>query len=665
MKGRTKKALMILAVLCLVVSVAQSVTVFAANGLYVCFLQTCINTVGVFLKDAIVDMDMVIEALPGYTLFQRGVGYLYMLVLLVAPLCTAAAALLTLRRIFYTITASQHNRRKPRAVVLGDSPWGRGLLTTAAKKYRTVCLTRQELPAEEQLPLLQAGVNLIKEDTDLSKELYKACHMQEAAVIALMETDGTRVLAALRRVCEYLSDKDIAGDISCIFLYDNSEIRELAYNYYAQMKQDHPQLEKLELIPLNVYSQAVAEMLQTCPLYTCNIQAPALATWTPADGQPNPWDVHAVIAGFDTVGSQMLLQTINLGVLHSAANMVIDVFETDMEQKLDDFLQQFAVGTWAALQRDLPLGSSRVAAQLTLPLTGSMDGSLTLRFFDMSTGGAAFAQALDDAAAVAPITYTAICHENGDGAVSTVLALDAALRRQNRPHTPIAVYMPREDGLRQFLQAGKPGFAKLYVGGSIKDTMQPQRLAEITEDTYAMQFNYRYSRIDQTNSAMWSAPVEQDAAAMRQEWLKMAPVKRESSRKLSAHQHTKHLAVAWYTWRQVGCKGADGVSCSFADYWKAAPTGIPAELAARLEKLFSIQKTDALVAALNADPILHEAAALEHRRWTQAQLTMGYAYAPGKKNDELRTNPCILSWDDLCKKLPEYCQYDLMPLLML
>ena len=58
----------------------------------------------------------------------------------------------------------------------------------------------------------------------------------------------------------------------------------------------------------------------------------------------------------------------------------------------------------------------------------------------------------------------------------------------------------------------------------------------------------------------------------------------------------------------------------------------------------------------------------EHRRWCYYTASIGWEppAANGRsvrKDDRLRTNPCITDWDSLLRWQPQTCKYDLMPLM--
>ena len=66
---------------------------------------------------------------------------------------------------------------------------------------------------------------------------------------------------------------------------------------------------------------------------------------------------------------------------------------------------------------------------------------------------------------------------------------------------------------------------------------------------------------------------------------------------------------------------------------------------------------------LSADPEAGALARTEHRRWCYFMISEGWRYEPGKKNDLLKTNPCITTWDKLVETRDYMCKYDLMPYL--
>ena len=65
-----------------------------------------------------------------------------------------------------------------------------------------------------------------------------------------------------------------------------------------------------------------------------------------------------------------------------------------------------------------------------------------------------------------------------------------------------------------------------------------------------------------------------------------------------------------------------------------------------------------------AYPVISEFSRMEHRRWCYFMASAGWKSIDGNKNVSNLENPCMLPWEDLVKKRPETCVYDLTPLLM-
>ena len=47
-------------------------------------------------------------------------------------------------------------------------------------------------------------------------------------------------------------------------------------------------------------------------------------------------------------------------------------------------------------------------------------------------------------------------------------------------------------------------------------------------------------------------------------------------------------------------------------------------------------------------------AEIEHLRWNAVQFIAGWKYAPGKKNQDHLTHPCLVSWDELTDEIKQY-----------
>lgn len=82
-----------------------------------------------------------------------------------------------------------------------------------------------------------------------------------------------------------------------------------------------------------------------------------------------------------------------------------------------------------------------------------------------------------------------------------------------------------------------------------------------------------------------------------------------------------------------------------------------------VEAVFKIESDKENSDYINSNRLLKVFSMLEHRRWCYFMIINGYAYVDGPQNDTMKVNPCILSWEELCEKKPEYCRYDIAAFL--
>ncbi len=660
MSDKSGKAIMIiLAVLCLVICLVQGAVYYATvtgDGLALA-AKTVLNMARAFVMEA----ELSISELEDWLALQQDarlqwLGWAYMTSLVLAPLCTAAALLLAIRRLMYRTFAAMHNLRKTRVVVFGDTSWARDVVRGAAADHRAIYFPDQPLTDEAELGYTRAGITLVPADTPMLS-VFRKYRVNRASYVALMSWQETDNFAAFCQLADYLDKVGCKKPITCFLLYEHYELGALVNRYHETLRVK----DKLELVMINPAEQTARDILQERPLYSANIHSDALAGWDPASGAgANPWDVHLVIAGFGAFGRQLALQSMSQGVLHGSARLVMDVFDLNIEQKLGVFLRQFAPGATAALQRGVAVGGVLADAQLTLPLSGCMDGCVVMRFFSADVHSAAFEDLVAGVAADAPITYAAVCFGDVSAEVGGLVTLDRALRRQGDPHVPLMLYLEAEGGLRQVLQTRGANFADVCVVGDAPESVRLDQLKALAEDPYAMQFNHHYNLINENglrDPSSWSQPQQFDAAKVRESWHKMDLKDQEASRLVSEHQNIKRMLVTYYGWLETDRQQP------FAEYLAAHPDGNE-ELRGRLVQLLAIEDTAAFVAALNADAALRQLGMLEHRRWAQVKYMQGFSYAP-LSNKTLLTNKCLITWDELCRSLPDYCRYDMVSLAML
>lgn len=313
MKNKAQKILAIVAavffLLCIIEGAIYYPTV--SSNIYVQLMLNLQNAVEAFFMNSNIDIEDVADILSSNLMWiERVLAYAYIAAIVFAPLCTAAAIILTLKKFFYTVWSLLHRKKGDRVLVFGRNTTSDRLLRSVEGEYQAFSIAREELSQEKELEFLKSRIRTYTGDYNKeSKALFKEYKLEKAKYVVLMEKEAMSNFSTFCRVTEYLKDKKCENVVTCILLCEDYGIGEMIREYYNQQIAGCVQLKhNLDLVLLNLAELEVREMFLDKPLYEYNIHDKRIAEkpaceWqeTTADCR-NPWDVHLVIAGFGRLG---------------------------------------------------------------------------------------------------------------------------------------------------------------------------------------------------------------------------------------------------------------------------------------------------------------------------------------------------------------------------
>jgi hypothetical protein len=203
-------------------------------------------------------------------------------------------------------------------------------------------------------------------------------------------------------------------------------------------------------------------------------------------------------------------------------------------------------------------------------------------------------------------TMAYICLDDESLGVITALALR---RRVGTARLPVVIRMERDTGLAQLLRGVDPtdtGLSDLYAFGLLDRTCWPELVLGGTHELIARAIHEGYLEASTGSSG------QEAASSVRVPWENLSEEYRESCRRQADHISVKL--------RAVGCH-------------LAPLTDWDAQL---LE--FTPQELDRM-------------ARLEHERWMSERLRAGWS--PGPRDEEARTNPNLVPWEELPEDVKE------------
>lgn len=588
-------------------------------GIWPYLVSTIQNAVHTFFFDADISADDAQVFLnSGITLIARLITYLYMLVVLIAPICSTVAVYsaveLMLRK---KINPFVILKREP-VLILGEHESLAAAITNEdSEKYHFYYVTKGAVhDDEEELELLRKKTVIIQlddyEDYENNVEILKSkIRMKKLKRIVIAQKTMSENLSLYMWMAQLSKEKVISEDVKVFVLCnDLGGERILEELYEADIKKPGmPELIAFDSLEISARRNI-----------TENIELPIND------------NSHIVITGFTPLAQHMAAQLMNRCVTSSNSKLTIDV----IDPKVDDGQKAFA----RRFSPDYMSMEDKVWS-----LTGDKaDGMLEIRFHKVDPTGHAYRSLISQLYQEEPFVGAIICMANVDDALSVMLEIEQVVK-QNDPEAniPIGLRIDKNEYLAEKLEEHN---SNLFTFDENSRNVTMDDIFYETIDKKAKVFNYIYNSIqlvDQsTSSENELIKLEDSAQLVEEAWSRMFAFQRTSSRLLADHQQVKEMLVKNEDLEAlIGKNGS--VMKQKNNSW--VMKGNDNEFLALLEK----------------HPELEELAKLEHRRWCYAMAINGWSFAPGQKDVIRKTNPCLVSWDKLKETRPDMCKYDLMP----
>ncbi|MEG1972484.1 MAG: hypothetical protein RR315_04925, partial [Oscillospiraceae bacterium] len=264
----------------------------------------------------------------------------------ISPLCTTIAIIGILESLFL----NQLNRLrtwfgKETIFVFSYNDDSKIFIDSIIRNHGKVAVIDEELSSEAKAYLACNKVSYyVKNVTDKTEGSLGTgligTGIHRAKAIVLFYEAETRNLAVYLDLAKYI-EKTAKKSIPCSINCSNDGIRQFISDYIDSKQMNSES--KLDLKLFNIYEISVRKMFWDFPIFASilpkNVDLVDLCTYT--SEIDNPWNVHMLILGFGRLGEQVLLQTINEGVLQSKSKLLIDICDVDMENKKSSFLQRY------------------------------------------------------------------------------------------------------------------------------------------------------------------------------------------------------------------------------------------------------------------------------------------------------------------------------------
>lgn len=626
--------LWILAVASFVVATLEGFFYYAQYSQYPLFhlLMTLENSFKAFVFAPVIEINRVLAGLDGASPFRLAVGYAYGLAVFIAPLCTATALLMWAERIARRIMNSRSWKKTP-VLVFGYNDNVRTLLSgehsAGSEQHQIHLITAGPLSDDDELWLLRHGAvsrqaDFLSAPAALRKKLFHQLPMKKIRQVLLMEASPIRNFSIYRMLTG--DDSPLHKEAQCYCLCEDEAARCIIEAACDQRLagEGSPKTAELSLFSLaemkadSIFSDFGDGSGSAMPLHTVNLNRPP--------DRPDRLDIHLLIAGFGTVGQQVLLQAINLGVLSSRNRLWIDAVDLDMDKKRELFSNRFHASVYSSCQEN------------ELSLTDSVaDGELRIRFHQVDVMGRSFARLLSQLNQEMPLTYAAVCMGEADTGMHCIVEL-----KKLDGNFPIALRMENDLQAAGYLKQDSGTYKEVFPIAVSDHVMRISNICHEERERQARQFNRIYGNIRLLPpDAATEGPPQKEYP-----WHTLKMYQRRANIFLYRHQAVKSAlsGLTQEEWERFfgekGCvlrRGSDGsYHCRY--------------------------EGRAMADAINAEEAVRELAMTEHRRWCYVMAIQGWHYAE-KKNETSRQTPYLTTWDKLCENHPDVAAYDLIPYL--
>lgn len=609
--------------------------------------------------------------------------YVYLLLMLTAQILVSWAVIKTLL-ILLKLNRKMHifEKKREKVVIVGLNAYVKELLQNN-KTWQIYLLCEEKYSDEEKLELETAyadcrvcwkwyGLSCEKAVCGLLKKLLK--HADTLPVI-LFETSDSRNFENYMRLCQLGKqfEQESKDKIKCYASCESRAVERLLCDYYD----DRPGEERLEMTLFHVPQLQVRRMLAQHPVTEAVWER--FAREVTAEDSPQKrmerycrnaeqFRQHVLIAGFGVMGQELLRQMITLSVLHSKADILIDVADRDAAANVNAFMSRFDREYVRKKVCRMERGDRPFMAEYELA-EPECDGSLRIRFWEADILGEDFEELLqrimelpEDARcspckSEAPLTYAAVTVPDSDASIQGMLTIRKYVTRyQKQTRIPVAVRVDGDTYIARLLNSSMR-YEEVFPISPGRNVVDIEQILDEQTERTAIRYHDCYDRVAAASayavSAGGHAQWESNYSVMEEKWKALTSYKRRSSRSLSSHAAEKRTVVH-------SVAGKEGIAYLYKNY----PT---------VKAMEAVLKKE--IPGNPYEEFLVEMARLEHRRWCYFMAADGWstntklealdkaAVFPAA-DEVMRTHPCLCDWELLKKYMGDKMIYDLIPMMI-
>ncbi len=639
-KDNKPRFLYILAILSFFIATVQGALYYSSYELFFKLLLVLQNSINAFgFKATVTIKDVVSYMNSEPTILNKSVGYLYCIAVFTAPYCTISFMYKFLERILRLIINFRRGKNCEHILIFGYNSDVKSMLrnnkSIDLKKNCVHIITAGNIAADEFYRLNKNGyilhmIDVLKANESELPDLLEKIYAEKAKNVILFEDSSIRNFSLLQlfRLNEADDPSRIklpgGAKISCRCEEDG--ISRLIAEYYDKTSGTEAFFD-LELIGLP--EMQIHKMYSEIPLHT---------VYKNSDTPLHDWNVHLLVVGLGTLGMEAVLQAMNLGVVHECNRIVIDVADPEIESKKHIFMNQFSEETFDFSDSKLTLKSS------------AADGHMEINFYSMNAKYNDFYNHIHQNTKTDPYTYAVITLEDVDLSVNCVMQIEEIFC-EHSAHIPILMRMDSDRRLAGYISDASGLLADVSLIDDRSCVITLDMIINREIDKRAKEYNHFYNNISIISADDTGTADNSDADAEK-EWNKIRLFRRLSSKAAAYHDEVKNDIIPRLA-------AENGVELKNKLEQLLGPSGLIMQYTGKAWRMNGTEQE--LLEQIKNDRFAYTLASLEHRRWCCYMASIGWRC--GERSDRFRRNPCIVTQEELMKKLPDMCKYDLMSLM--
>lgn len=653
-----EKILLGLAVFSFIVAFVEGILFYSAveyPNVFIRYMLIIQNTFRAFVFEPKIRIEDVIETLKSSTsMFIIAFNYVYLATIFIAPYCTLSFGYKFLKRVF-CIGKKHYFKKYDGIIIFGYNDEIKNLLDDYYKNkkdnnYR-IHLVNTGVSSDEEIQLLLCGVivhkiDCLKRTKKQLKSDFSHMKLKRAKHIILFDESSAKNFSLYKMFHEEKEIAKLNKDVKFFCRCENRGIMSLVEEF-------HDNQSEFDMETISIPELRVRNTLKKVPLHKYYESKPEVPV--------GKWDMHLLIVGFGKMGQQVLLQSMNQGVVSSSNKMLVDVVDYDIENKSSIFANVFDED-YVQIEKD----------QITIS-PDKADGELKIRFHQMDIRYKQFFTLLKEygnSTEDGNYTYVAICIEDEEVGVHCLTEVQRYIKKcvsvQDQNNIGIVIRMEMNKYMREYLSNNDKTFKNVDVIEENDSVITLGKLIRDELDNDAKEYNRIYKDIcilgDKDKETIASEDDHRDMDKARKElWRDLKLVGRESNRALAEHAEIKEVV-----WKQL-MKNED--SKKYLQHL----FGEKGVVIRKQGETWRYDNEDAFVEKQSNQkqyPALSEMSRMEHRRWCYFMACRGWRSGQeGDKNlektilEQEKRSISLCNWADLVRVKKENCKYDMVWLL--